>query len=205
MRREDDRALAAEGPDEAPDLDDLSRIEADGGLVEDEDGRVVDKGLREADPLPVSFGEVAEQAIADLSQATGVEDALERDGDVPPSQPLQLRDEAEIARHAHVVVEGRILGKIPDPTPYLGRLLEDVEAVDPHRARGRRQEAGDDPHGRRLSGAVGAEKAEDLPGSSGEGDVADGSKLAVALGQARDFDHRVGLDDRAAGKFEGAM
>src|SRR5947208_10054175 len=36
VRREDDRALAAEGPDEAPDLDDLSRIEADGGLVEED-------------------------------------------------------------------------------------------------------------------------------------------------------------------------
>src|SRR5437899_3152448 len=161
MRREDDRALAAEGPDEAPDLDDLSRIEADGGLVEDEDGRVVDKGLREADPLPVSFGEVAEQAIAHLSQATGVEDALERDCDVPPSQPLQLRDEAEIARHAHVVVEGRILGKIPDPTPHLGRLLEDVEAVDSHRARGRRQAAAADlrqhrPAPRAWAGEVGA-------------------------------------------------
>src|SRR5205823_3477606 len=59
---------------------------------------------------------------------------------------------------------------------------------DPGRPRRRRQAAGQDPHGRRLSGAVRAEKAEDLAGRGAEGDVLDGGTRAVALGESAGFD-----------------
>src|SRR3989441_10020546 len=77
---------------------------------------------------------------------------------------LQLGDEAQVAGHRHVVVEGRALGQVADAAADLARLREDIEALDPDRAAGRRQEAGDDAHGGGLAGAVGAEEAEDLPG-----------------------------------------
>src|SRR5262249_57146237 len=124
-------------------LDDGRRMETDGGYLEDEDRWIVDERLRQPDRLPVPLGEVAEEETFAEPQPADVEDALERHGDVPAPEPLQLRDEAEIARHGHVVVEGRVLGKVADPPADLGRLLEDVEAVDAHRAARRRQKAGD--------------------------------------------------------------
>ena len=48
--REDDRVLALERLDQAPDLDDLGRVEADRRLVEDEDLGIVDEGLGDARP-----------------------------------------------------------------------------------------------------------------------------------------------------------
>ena len=49
--------------------------------------------------------------------------------------------------------------------------------------------AGQDAHGGRLAGAVGAEEADDLAGRHVEGHVADGGVVAVVLGQVADVDH----------------
>ncbi len=43
------------------DFDDLVGVEADGRLIQDEDGRIADEGLGEADPLPVALGEIFNQ------------------------------------------------------------------------------------------------------------------------------------------------
>ena len=53
-------------------LDDLLGVEAGGGLVEDQDVGVVDDGLGEADALPVAFGELADQLVADVAEGAPV-------------------------------------------------------------------------------------------------------------------------------------
>ena len=50
-------------------------------------------------------------------------------------------------------------------------------------------EAEDQPHRRRLAGAVGAEEAGDDPGLDREGEVVDGDLLAVTLAESVDLDH----------------
>ena len=62
-------------------------------------------------------------------------------------------------------------------------------AVDGHVARGRRVEAEDQPHRRRLPGAVRAEEAGHDPGLDGEGELVDGALVAVVLRQAVGLDH----------------
>ena len=57
MGREDDRLALAQGADELADLDDLVGVETRRGLVEDEDGRVVEDGLGEPEALPVALGQ----------------------------------------------------------------------------------------------------------------------------------------------------
>ena len=56
---EDDGAGFAELRDQIPDFLELERVEAGGGLVEDEQLRVVQDGLGEADALLVALGEAA--------------------------------------------------------------------------------------------------------------------------------------------------
>src|SRR6266516_5636286 len=113
-------------------------------------------------PLPEALGEVTEQAVADVRQAAGLEHPVERRGEVAARHALQPGDEAEEAGRGHGVVEGRALGQVADAAADLARLGEDVEALDPDRAAGRGQEAGDDAHGGGLAVAVRAEKAQDL-------------------------------------------
>ena len=57
-----------------------------------------------------------------------------------------------------------------------------VEAGDVGRARRGRQEAGEDAHRGRLSGAVGAQKADDLPLFHLKGDVVYRDIASVSLG-----------------------
>ena len=52
----------------------------------------------------------------------------------------------------------------------------------------RPQQAEQDPHRRRLAGAVGPEEAGHPPGLDREGEVVDGDGLAVALGQIADLE-----------------
>jgi hypothetical protein len=53
------------------------------------------------------------------------------------------------------------------------------------------QHAEDDAHGGGLAGAVGAHEPEHLPLGDGEGEVVEGDQVAVAAGQALEFQHVV--------------
>ena len=55
VRGENDGVISSEVTDEVTDLDDLLRVKTNRGLVEDDDGRVVDKRLRDAYSLAVAL------------------------------------------------------------------------------------------------------------------------------------------------------
>jgi hypothetical protein len=168
VRGEDDRPVRGEAPDEAEHLVDLPRIEAVRGLVEDEHLGVVDERLREPDPLAVALRQMAEHAVGDAPEGAGLDHAVERLVERRAPDAAQLRREAEVGHHAHLVVERRILGEMADAAAHLGRLLEDVVAGDLHGALGGGEVPGDHPHRRRLPGPVGAEEPEDLTRDGGE-------------------------------------
>src|SRR4029077_6336995 len=75
--------------------------------------------------------------------------------------------------------------------PALGfdRLVEDVEPGDNRFAFRGRHVAGQNPHRRRLAGAVGAEEPEDLAALDAEADVVDGGHAAVAFREVLNLDH----------------
>src|SRR5213594_3301262 len=70
MSREDDRAFHAQATDQLADLHHLLRVKADGGLVKDEHLRFVYQRLGDADALAIPLGQVANNAVSDLFQAT---------------------------------------------------------------------------------------------------------------------------------------
>ena len=55
VRGENDRVAFAEALDQVADLDNLLRVKADGRLVQNEDGRVAEQRLRDADALLVAL------------------------------------------------------------------------------------------------------------------------------------------------------
>ena len=61
---QDDGVFAGEALDQLARFDDLLRVESGGRLVENQDVGIVNDGLREADALPVAFGELADQLVS---------------------------------------------------------------------------------------------------------------------------------------------
>jgi len=81
--------------DEIPRLDDLLRIEAGGGFIEDQDLGVVDDRLRESHALPVSFDSFPQ--ARDAMSSTRVRFMMSRRATcVRGGHALDPRDEVEI-------------------------------------------------------------------------------------------------------------
>jgi hypothetical protein len=69
VRRENDRLLFADLLDDLANLDDLVRIEATGGLVENQHLGLVQDGLRESDALLESLRQLANQKAKPVAEA----------------------------------------------------------------------------------------------------------------------------------------
>jgi hypothetical protein len=145
--------------------------------------------LGQAHALPVALGQPADHRLADVPHAALLHRVVDAGLALGLGDALDLGAEVQERVHVHVRVEGRRLGDVADAPLHLQRLLEDVVARDPRRALGRGEVAGEDPHRRRLPGAVGAQEAEDLALVHAERDAVHGRMAAVTLGQIFDLDH----------------
>jgi hypothetical protein len=83
-----------------------------------------------------------------------------------------------------------VLGQVADA---LAHIVIDGSAAPAHLAGVRFQHPEDDPHGGGLAGAVGPDEPEHLPLGDGERQVIEGDQVAVAAGQALQFQHVVRL------------
>src|SRR5262249_38342982 len=77
VRGKQDRVLIAQLLDEREGLADLQGVQASGGLIKNQDGRIVDHGVGQADALAISFGQRTGQAPAYFSNATAVQAVIE--------------------------------------------------------------------------------------------------------------------------------
>ena len=68
VSREKHRPLAAERADHFADLDDLHRVEADRGLVENQHRRLMDESPGERGPLPIALGKIVDLAVRDFRE-----------------------------------------------------------------------------------------------------------------------------------------
>ena len=193
VRREEDRALLADLLQVVEKLGLLVRVEVARRLVEDEDRRVVDERLREADALAVAVRQVPDLLAEHLREAAHLDDALARAcWKVLVVEVPEVGGELQVLEHAHLEVERRALRQVAEALAHLERLVEDVVAVDPRRPAGRRDEAREDAHRGRLAGAVWAEKADDFAAPNLEVDLVERAERPEALGQVVRVDHHVG-------------
>ena len=189
MRAQNDRVIAGELFDQLPRLDNLFGIEAGGGLVEDEHIGVVNERLREADALPVAFRQLRALSIGHVGDARAFHHGLHALFALGDRDIFYLRDERQVFDDAHVRIERRRFGKIPGAALRLDRLIEHVEARDDGFAVRGRHIARQNPHRRRLAGAVRAEEAENLAALDSEADVVDRRHFAVAFREVLNLDH----------------
>ena len=107
--------ISAQTADQIADLDDLLGVKSHGRLVEDDNLRIADQCLRNADSLTVALGEGADQLTVDVLDLDRLADlrqvrlAIQR-------AALERVGKLEILLNRHVGIEGRLLGQVADQT-----------------------------------------------------------------------------------------
>ena len=186
---ENDGVIAGELLDQLPSFDDLLGIEAGGRFVENQDIRVVDERLREPHPLSVALRQLRAQAVGHVRDMGALHDTPDSLGAFGGCHPLDLGYKGQVFDDRHVRIEGRRFGQVAGPLLGLDRLFEHVETGDNCFSGRGRHVAGQNAHGCRLAGAVGAEEAEDFTPFDTETDVVDGGDAAVAFREVLDLNH----------------
>ena len=138
-------------------------VQAQGGLVEEEDPRVVEQAAGEVHLLALAGRQGAHPLVALLAQADGVDQLVHPAPALARAQAVELAEHPELLARLEDAV-ARLLAAgdhVHDPADLLG-LRGHVEAEDPGGPRGRQQERGQDLDQGGLAGAVGPEQAEEL-------------------------------------------
>jgi hypothetical protein len=161
----------------------------------------VDQRLGEADALPIALRELRAHAAAHLGNPGALHYLLDPRFPIAGRNALDLGDERQVFGDRHVGVERRRFRQVADAPLGLDRLIKDIEAGDDGFAVRGRHVAGQDPHGRRLAGAVRAEEAEDLAALDAEADVVDGRDTAISLREVLDLNHELLLTEKERGQL----
>ena len=190
---QDDRRTA--GPDPADGVPEVAaglRVEPGRRLVEEDDAGVVDQGQGDREALLLPARKLVDQAGALLLEPDHRQQVV--DPRLGGGHVVEPGEELQQLGGRQVVEERRRLKLDADDPADRVAAGHGVEPGDADRAGVGGAQALDHLQGRRLSGAVGAEDAEDLPLGDEQVDAGDGGEAAVALDEA------AGLDDRVAGR-----
>src|ERR1019366_9225055 len=139
--------------------------------------------------LAIAFRERVDELAADIREPTAFDDVVDALPALAAIDALEAGAEVEVFVDAHVLVERAAFRHIADLAANRDAVPKDIEPCDSCLAGGRGEVAGEDAHGGAFTGAVGPEKADDLPGLDVEADVADGGVIAIVFGQFAYVDH----------------
>ncbi len=163
-------------------------FETDRRLVENDYLRISDERLRYADPLAVSLGKIRNNAVAHILYPRDLHHLIEMRAAVESAR-LELIDEVEVLPDRHLGIKRRLLRKESDPLFRLGRIVEYVEPVDLHLARGRGKIPRQDVHRGGFARTVRPEKSDDLALADGHRDPVERKLFPVPLDEIVYFDH----------------
>ena len=154
MAGKNDGALLAQLADQLPNFRDLPGVKPYRGFVQNDDLRVAQHRLGDANPLAVALGEILHQPVGNVQRAGDGHDPVQLPGNALFRDALCPRHEAQIFLWRPVQIQRRLLGKIADKALGLGGVPEDVIAADDHLAGGGGKAARHNVHGRGFSCAV---------------------------------------------------
>ena len=181
-------------PDDVPHPQPRPRVQAGGGLVEEQHLRPADQaGGQVQAPLHaagVSLGRpVGRVAQAELLEQLG--------GPAPglgPAQVIQPPDDLQVLLAGELLLDGGRLAGQPDRPADRGRVAHHVIALDQRPPSVGKQQRGQDPHRRGLPRPVRTEHAEHRPAGHGKIDTAQRVHLAERFRQALDEDRGTPAD-----------
>ena len=176
---EDRDTARSEAPEMGPELHPKQRIDADRGLVEEQDFGPVNEGTRERQPSPLPAGQMGGERVGPISQLDQLEG---RPYGRRVTDAIGLGEESDVLGSGQRRVDPIALGHVANPGE--GRTRRHVDPKDLRVAARRSGQAGQQPDQGGLAGSVGAEDAVDPARSQLEGHLVDGGERSECLGQA---------------------
>ncbi len=165
-------------------------VDADGRLVEHEEGRTMEEAAGDVESPLHATGERLDPLVGPVGQVDDVEGFDHPLGEHASAQLVEPSDEAQVLGRGQVGVERDLLGHEAHPRPHRRRRSPRLGAVDADGAVVGRQQPADHPDRRRLARAVGPEQSVRLTGGDVEGDIVHRQPLAEPSGQVRAAQHR---------------
>src|SRR5439155_9328471 len=160
-------------------LDPRPGIQPGGRLVEDQQSRVVDQAVRQAQPLAHAAGEALDVGTALVGKTHDLEQVAGHPGAALGTDPVAASEEIEVLPDSQVVVDAVEVRHVADAAPNLDGILHHGDATHPCLARGGRQQGGQHLHHGRLPRPVGSHQAEDLRRPHHQVDAGHGDLVAV--------------------------
>jgi len=184
--------------DDLPQADPALRVEPGRGLVEEEDGRVVEQRARHHQALGKAAGKGRDGRRGAFGEPKLDEQVVGRGSRGAGSHPEEAAVEVEVLPDGQRAVERVRLRNDADQLLGHGRVANDVDTAHERSARGR-DDARREHAGRGgLAGAVGPQEAEDLTLVDRQVHPVDrGDAARVDLGQIDRLDHAAGSHERS--------
>src|SRR5205823_1938618 len=107
------------------------------GLVQNQNGRVVQHGVGPTDALAVAFGQSADEPAAHVADAAPFQSVLDPLGPVLALHAAEFGSVAQVFLDAHLRVQRHALRQVADVAAHVDRLGHDVGAGDAGDASGR--------------------------------------------------------------------
>jgi hypothetical protein len=214
LRRQEDDHVGGDVGEQVVEADALFRVEAGGGLVDDDQLGIAEQRLGDAEALPHAAGEAAEMVLAHGMEVDAVQERV--DGPAPRRRvddALQSREVVEEILGRHLRVDAEVLRQVAEDLAHRVLVAQHVDLAAGQAAQRRAAGVGilqrrERSHQRRLAGAVGAEQAEHAGRNRQRDAVERANAVGVGLGEVADLQfHRWhqcgrkagGLPDRRAG------
>ena len=174
-------------------------VEADGGLVHQQQAGPVQQRAHQFDLAPVATRQLAHQA-GQLGAKTGGFAAGEQPlGGHGARQAVQVGVEAQVAFDAQVEVERHRLEHHADVAQRSHRAAAQRVAIDPHLAFVGGEQAGEHLEQGRLAGAIGPQQRHERARLQRQRQPFEGRAVAVALRQAVDLQAGWGAEGALGG------
>jgi hypothetical protein len=185
VRRQDQRDAALLEPEQpVPDHVPGLRVQPGGGLVEDQDLRLVDERAGDRQAALQAAGQRVDLVPGPVRELDEIEQRVGPLPDDPAGQAEVPAVDEQVLPDGQLDVEGVLLGDHAEPGPDRGPVPDRIEAEDGHLAVRRRRDAADHPHRRGLSRAVRPQEAERLAAVQVEIDPVYRREIPEPLGQA---------------------
>jgi hypothetical protein len=180
-------ALAVEAHHALKDAVATLRVHAHGGLVQEQQPRLVDQPGGDVDPALHATGEGLHPLVRTLAQGNDAQHIPHTLLELPALQAVHAPEEVEVGPGAERRVEGQLLRHQPVDLFDAVQVGADIITTHPRRARRGRQEARQHGDEGGLAGAIGTQQAKDLALLDGKADAFDGDQIAVLFDQIFDL------------------
>ena len=160
VRGENNDAFAGKFREKIAEADALFGIETGGGLVDDEELRIVEERLRDADALAHAAGIAAERALGDVSEIYEREEFRDAPAGSGGGDAFHGGEIVEEFDGAKIGVDAEVLRKVAEDGAKSVGIASNVGVVPEDAAGGGLRDGGEDAHESGFAGTVRAEEAE---------------------------------------------